>query len=284
MASVLDSSDGKREVPSPLPRISFNEAATWRTGRRTPKQEVASFSALCEMLERLAAKCRPLWPDFINATSGSVLPDIGLPAAIAACLSPHDVVDLLGQPRDDWPASIQVWVRAALAAKAKFDQYMSAHRDAVQALLAHARSGHIDLYARRDEATRHFALEKKELVGPYRLSADFRHLVPVTVAHSTDRSRMTHFDVEVSEAQIAWLFGETDDPKNYLTDSIRRWYVDEHVPEYTRRGKKPNREGSKAAAKAKFGDVPGLDGIMRECRRELAPTHWHRSGRAPGKR
>ncbi|MGE0766378.1 MAG: hypothetical protein AB7L90_07935 [Hyphomicrobiaceae bacterium] len=268
-----------------MSRISFNEAATWRLGRRTPMGELEQFAAICEELEVLACRCRPIWSDFVKDKKGTVVSGVGLPIAICRFMSPHDVVDLMGHPCEHWPAPIVVWVKAAHSLKEDLDKGFAAHRAAVQALMVHARNGDIDVYGRRDRETRHFQLKPDQLLEPYRLSGDYRNLVPHVSGQPSglndalNGTRASYYDVEVPEAQVAWLFGECDDVTGYLEDKIRGWYADVHVAEYQLCGGKPSRSASVDAAKAVFGNVAGLDAILRVCRRDLAPDHWHKGGR-----
>jgi hypothetical protein len=60
--------------------------------------------------------------------------------------------------------------------------------------------------------------------------------------------------------------------------ALRAWYRDVHVPEWEAKSKVPSGTEDQAAAKRAFPDLVKRRKLVRDCRRDFAPPHWHRRG------
>lgn len=266
-----------------MANISLCEAVTLYMGEapRSPQQEAARYNDAASDLKKLYDTCRRDWPP------GGLRRDPGQRGFGEVLLPwpPSLIIEKLQPLGADWPDSLAELLNAAKSYE-WLDRHSKAYRSKLQTLLDLARSGDIDLIARRLPKTRLVKLSAQDLAGPYDLDAAFLHLVPdahvraSANAHAAATwSNATYYDVAASEFQIAYFAEKTDDARAFQEDKVRVWYQFAHVPFYASRGEIPNRAKSKADAVAEFGNILGLNQILVDCRSQLAPAAWRKSGR-----
>ncbi len=266
-------------------RITMTDAVTWiLRDRKAPENERALYNDARKGLEDIYARCLAVWP-----TQGIRRKSNHNAKEVLRSWPPSLVIEVLEPIDPSWPRQLAELLDAARSLLWLETRFADFQRE-LQHLIGAARNREIDLYGRRSPGTRHVRLSPDDLTGPYELDREFRHLIPDQVArasmHSLGAAKVGAamlYDVEVPEFQIAYIMGEVSDFEAYRLAKIKDWYANKHIPEYVTRSERPSRQQSKAAAVELFGDVPNLDTILKDCRRDLAPPSWHQGGRPPGK-